>query len=66
MRQCALIGSNSLQSFVVSVALSYGAGFIWIEFLPFHAAYIGLCIATVVLLGLFANVYMNRKKAKAV
>ena len=65
MRQCALIGSNSLQSFVVSVALSYGAGFIWIEFLPFHAAYIALCIATVVLLGLFANFYMDRKKAKA-
>ncbi len=66
MRQCALIGSNSLQSFVVCVALSYAAGFLWIEYVPFHAAYITLCIASVVLLGLFANIYARRKsKARA-
>ena len=65
MRQCAVIGSNSLQSFVVCVALSYVAGFIWIEYLPFHAAYIALCIITVVLLGLFSNAYVGRKMAKA-
>jgi hypothetical protein len=63
MRQCAVIGSNSLQSFVVCVALSYTAGFIWIEYLPFHAAYIMLCIVAVVLLGLFANAYLRLKKA---
>lgn len=62
MRQCAVIGSNSLQTFVVSVALSYAAGFVWIEFLPFHAAYIALCIASVTLLGIFANAYMRWKK----
>ncbi|KRB86005.1 hypothetical protein ASE00_04460 [Sphingomonas sp. Root710] len=62
MRQCAVIGSNSLQTFVVSVALSYAAGFIWIEVTPFHAAYIALCIASVILLGIFANAYMWWKK----
>lgn len=61
LRQCAVIGSNSLQSFVVSVALSYAAGFLWIEYLPFHAAYIALCIATAVLLGIYANAYMRWK-----
>lgn len=61
MRQCAAIGSNSLQSFVICVALSYAAGFIWIEYLPFHAAYIGLCITAVVALGLFANGYTRWK-----
>lgn len=65
MRQCAVIGSNSLQTFVVSVALSYAAGFVWIEFLPFHGAYMALCIGSVVLLGLFANGYMRWKKARA-
>ena len=64
MRQCAVIGSNSLQNFVVCVALSYAAGFIWIEYLPTHPAYIGLCIGAVVLLGLFANLYMRWKAAK--
>lgn len=61
MKQCAVIGSSSLQAFVVCVALSYTAGFVWIEYLPYHAAYILLCIATVVLLGFFANFYMQRK-----
>jgi hypothetical protein len=65
MRQCAVIGSNSLQSFVVCVALSYAAGFIWMEYLPVHAAYIALCILTVVLLGLFSNVYMRWKQSRA-
>lgn len=65
MRQCAVIGSNSLQTFVASVALSYVAGFLWIEFMPTHAAYIGLCIASVVLLGLFADFYMRRRRAAA-
>ena len=60
MRQCAMIGSNSLQTFVVSVALSYGAGFLWIEYFSFHAAYIALCLASVILLGLFANGYARR------
>lgn len=62
MRQFAIVGSNSLQTFVVSVALSYAAGFIWIEYLPFHAAYIALCLTSAVLLGLFANLYMRWKK----
>ena len=61
MRQCAVIGSNSLQTFVVCVALSYAAGFIWIEYMPFHAAYIALCIGSVILLGIFANAYMRLK-----
>ncbi len=61
MRQIAVIGSNSLQTFVVSVALSYAAGFIWIEYLPYHAAYIALCLACGVLLGVFANRYMRWK-----
>ncbi|KKC26002.1 hypothetical protein WP12_11620 [Sphingomonas sp. SRS2] len=65
MRQCAVIGSNSLQTFVVSVALSYAAGFLWIEYLPFHAAYIALCIASVVLLGSFANLYIWWKRRRA-
>lgn len=63
MRQCAVIGSNSLQTFVVSVALSYTAGFIWIEYLPNHEAYIGLCIGAVALLGVFANLYLHRNSA---
>jgi len=60
MRQCAMIGSNSLQTFVVSVALSYAAGFLWIEYFSFHAAYIALCLISVVLLGLFAHGYARR------
>lgn len=62
MRQCAVIGSNSLQTFVVSVALSYAAGFVWIEYLPFHSAYIALCLIAVGLLGLFANLYVRWKQ----
>lgn len=65
MRQCATIGSNSLQTFVISVALSYAAGFIWIQYLPFHAAYIALCIISAILLGIFANAYMRWKKRRA-
>ena len=65
MRQCAVIGSNSLQTFVACVALSYLAGFVWIEYLPIHGAYIGLCVAAVVLLGLFANVYLQWKTGRA-
>lgn len=61
MRQCAIIGSNSLQTFVVSVALSYAAGFIWIEFAPNHDAYIALCLSSAGLLAGFANVYAARK-----
>ena len=61
MRQCAVIGSNSLQTFVVSVALSYGAGFIWIEYAPTHSAYIALCVTAILLLGTFAHLYMRRK-----
>jgi len=57
MRQCATIGSNSLQTFVICVALSYLAGFIWIEYLRTHTAYIALCIASVIALGAFANSY---------
>jgi hypothetical protein len=64
MRQCAIIGSNSLQSFVVCVALSYLVGFIWIEYLPIHFAYIALCIGAVVVLGLYANIYMRWKQAR--
>lgn len=63
MRQIAVIGSNSLQTFVVSIALSYTAGFIWIEYLPFHAAYIALCLACALLLGIFANRYMRWKRS---
>jgi len=66
MRQCAVIGSNSLQTFVASVALSYSAGFLWIELIPSHRAYIVLCIASVIALGLFANLYMRWKKARAI
>ncbi len=66
MRQCAVIGSNSLQTFVVSVALSYSAGFLWIQIWPNHDAYMALCIGSVALLGLFANLYMRWKKARAV
>ena len=62
MRQCAIIGSNSLQTFVASVALSYAAGFVWIEYAPFHHAYMALCVASVVALGIFANIYMWWKK----
>ena len=65
MRQCAVIGSNSLQTFVMCVALSYAAGFVWIEYLPFHTAYIALCITSVVLLGIFANGYMRWKQSRA-
>ncbi|ATE65348.1 OpgC domain-containing protein [Rhizorhabdus dicambivorans] len=61
MRQCAVIGSNSLQTFVVSVALSYAAGFVWIEHWPTHHAYMALCIGSVLALGLFANLYMRWK-----
>ena len=64
MRQCAVIGSNSLQTFVVSVALSYAAGFAWIRFWPNHQAYMALCIASVAALGLFANLYMWRKAGR--
>lgn len=64
MRQCAVIGSNSLQTFVVSVALSYIAGFLWIEYFSFHAAYITLCLSSVVALGLFANGYQRWKLSK--
>ena len=64
MRQCAVIGSNSLQNFVACVALSYSAGFLWIEHFPFHAAYIALCIATALLLGLFANLYARWKAGR--
>ena len=64
MRQCAVIGSNSLQTFVVSVALSYAAGFLWIEVWPNHDAYIALCLASVILLGLFANGYRYWKAAR--
>jgi len=56
-RQCAVIGSNSLQTFVASVAISYAAGFVWIEYARTHAAYIALCIASVIVLGLFASAY---------
>jgi len=65
MRQCAVIGSNSLQAFVACVAISYVAGFLWIEILPIHAAYIGLCIGSVIVLGLFANAYMWWKRSRA-
>ncbi|MBD3814168.1 MAG: OpgC domain-containing protein [Betaproteobacteria bacterium] len=65
MRQCAIIGSNSLQTFVVSVALSYSAGFIWIEFAPNHDAYIALCLCSAALLAGFANVYALRKRRGA-
>lgn len=64
MRQCALIGSNSLQTFVASVALSYTAGYLWIEYFPTHDAYIALCLASVILLGLFAHGY-TRWRARA-
>jgi hypothetical protein len=64
MRQCAVIGSNSLQTFVVSVALSYAAGFIWIEYLPNHGAYIALCMASALALGLFAKLYMQAKTTR--
>lgn len=63
MRQCAVIGSNSLQTFVVSVALSYAAGYIWIEFAPRHDAYIALCLSSAALLAVFANAY-GRHKAR--
>lgn len=56
-RQCAVIGSNSLQTFVACVAISYAAGFIWIEYLRSHEAYIILCIGSVITLGMFANSY---------
>lgn len=56
-RQCAVIGANSLQTFVASVAISYAAGFIWIEHARTHDAYIALCVASVIVLGLFANAY---------
>ncbi len=61
MRQCAVIGSNSLQTFVVSVALSYAAGYIWIEFTPRHDAYIALCLSSAALLAVFANAYARHK-----
>lgn len=65
MRQCAVIGSNSLQTFVVCVGLSYLAGCIWIEMVPIHAAYIALCVLAVVVLGLFANLYLRWKAGPA-
>lgn len=66
MRQCAVIGSNSLQTFVVSVALSYAAGYIWIEFAPRHDAYIALCLSSAALLAVFANAYALHKARGAV
>ncbi|MFZ5703893.1 MAG: OpgC domain-containing protein [Pseudomonadota bacterium] len=66
MRQCAVIGSNSLQTFVVSVALSYAAGYIWIEFAPRHDAYIALCLSSAALLAVFANAYALHKARRAV
>lgn len=57
MRQCAIIGANSLQNFVACVAISYIAGFIWIEFMRNHSAYMLLCAISVIVLGLFANLY---------
>ncbi|MES2495102.1 MAG: OpgC domain-containing protein [Pseudomonadota bacterium] len=64
MRQCAVIGSNSLQTFVVSVALSYAAGFLWIEVWPNHDAYMLLCLGSATLLGLFANGYRHWKTSR--
>lgn len=65
IRQCAIIGSNSLQTFVACVAISYAAGFIWIEYLRSHTAYILLCISSVILLGLCANGYRHWKASTA-
>jgi hypothetical protein len=64
-RQCAIIGSNSLQTFVACVAISYAAGFIWIEYLRSHVAYIALCITSVIVLGLFANGYQRWRNLSA-
>ncbi|TZG28967.1 OpgC domain-containing protein [Sphingomonas montanisoli] len=63
-RQVAIIGSNSLQTFVACVAISYAAGYIWIEHARTHGAYIALCIGSVAVLGLVANGYA-RWKARA-
>jgi hypothetical protein len=57
VRQCATIGANSLQNFVACVAISYVAGFIWIEIARTHTAYMLLCIVAIITLGLFANAY---------
>ncbi len=64
-RQCAAIGANSLQTFVACVAISYAAGFIWIEFFRTHDAYIATCIAAVVTLGLFAQGYAYWKARRS-
>jgi len=64
-RQCALIGANSLQNFVACVAISYVAGFLWIEYMRNHTAYMLLCILAVIVLGLFANLYQAWKTRDA-
>jgi hypothetical protein len=61
-RQCAVIGANSLQAFVACVAISYAAGFLWIEYARDHTTYVLLCVASVILLGLFANFYIWWKR----
>jgi hypothetical protein len=61
VRQCAVIGANSLQNFAACVAISYIAGFIWIEYMRSHTAYMVLCAMAVAALGLFANFYQRWK-----
>jgi hypothetical protein len=60
-RQIAAIGSNSLQNFVACVAISYAAGFIWIEYARTHDAYIVLCIVSAIALGVVAQAYRRWK-----
>jgi hypothetical protein len=64
-RQCAMIGANSLQNFVACVAISYVAGFLWIEYMRSHTAYMLLCTLAVIVLGLFANIYQGWKTRDA-
>lgn len=54
-RQTAAIGSRSLQTFVASVVISYAVGLIWVEYAPTYRAYLALCVASIVALGLFAQ-----------
>ncbi|WCT75285.1 OpgC domain-containing protein [Sphingomonas naphthae] len=54
-RLISAIGSASLPCFVASVAISYAAGYLWLEYDPSHTAYLLLSGASIVALILFAQ-----------
>ena len=54
-RLISAIGSASLPCFVASVAISYAAGYLWVEHAPTHTAYLLLSGGSIVALILFAQ-----------